>query len=341
MVAKAVTETTDHIRGSLRPMDPLQDLGAITDLIAAAFADEIDERGQAALREMRWMARLSPLLWWWAHTDPAFDETFAGFVWEEPSSHGKGREIVGNVSLNRAPGSRQRWIICNVVVQDKYRGWGIGRRLTEATIVRARDLGAEGVVLQVHADNRPALQLYTDLGFEEAAGEIDLRLDAVEGTLPADIPGYRFRAWQPADGQLAYEIARSATPLVQQWISPVRAGKYRLDWWARLAQRLRGLLTGRRVYRLVALCAARMVAMLTLTAAFRQGEHHLELLVHPEHAGQIEAALVSRALHMLAAVPSRPVRATVEKAHTATLNALRDYGFEEQRTLLTLRKDFR
>ena len=116
MVVAVVEEARAKERGGLRPMEPVQDLGAIADLVGDAFADELDERGQAALREMRWMARLTPLVWWWSQVDPAFRDAFNGFVWEEPSPGAVGgtrgsKRIVGNVSLNRAPGNRQRWII--------------------------------------------------------------------------------------------------------------------------------------------------------------------------------------------------------------------------------------
>ncbi|MFC2037446.1 GNAT family N-acetyltransferase [Chloroflexota bacterium] len=321
-------------------MDPTRDLGTIADLMAEAFADELDERGQAALREMRWMALLSPLVWWWAQADPTFRDTFNGFVWEEPFPKGKGGQIVGNVSLNRTPGSRRHWIICNVVVDEAYRGRGIGRRLTEAAIAEARDLGAMGVVIQVHQDNPPALRLYTDLGCQEAAGETNLRLEAIGPVRLLEAPACQLRAWRPADGQAAYELAQLATSPVQRWIRPVKADAYRLGGWSRLSQQFVNLMRGRRVYRLVASKSDRLVAMIAVTAAFRRGDHQLELLVHPDHADQVEGALISRALNILAAIPPRPVQITVNKAHAAALNALRKFGFEEKRTLLTLRRDF-
>jgi ribosomal protein S18 acetylase RimI-like enzyme len=325
-------------------MEPTRDLAIVAELIADAFADELDERGRAALREMRWMARLSPLVWWWAQVDPSFRDAFSGFVWEEPSPKAKGRRgssrIVGNVSLNRAPGDRQRWIICNVVVLDEYRGRGIGRQMMEAAIQEAEQIGAAGVVLQVHRDNPGALGLYTSMGFHEESGETDLRLEAVRSVAFLDAPGYELRHWQPADGQAVYELARHAIPPTQQWIRPVRAEEYRLDWLLRLGQWISDLAAGRRSYRLTALKGDRLVATMTVTAASRMGAHRLALLVHPSHAGQIEAALVSRALYVLASAPSRPVRIAVNVGDEATLKVLQDYGFKEQRTLLTLRKDF-
>ncbi len=340
VITAATAEATKPALGGLRRMDPVRDLGNVADLIAIAFADEMDERGRAALRDMRWMARLSPLVWWWAQADPSFQDAFNGFVWEEPSAGGKGRRIVGNVTLSRAPGSRQRWIICNVVVRGEYRGQGIGRRLVEAAVAEARQLGAEGVLLQVYQDNSLALGLYTRMGFEEASGETDLRLEAVTSVAFLDAPGYLLRPWKPADGRAGYELARHVTPLAQQWIRPVRAEEFRVDWLMRLTRGITGLLAGRRVYRLAVLEEERLVAMMAVTASFRRGMHRLALWVHPAHVGQVEATLVSRALHLLAAFPARPVTVTVTKKHSAALRVLRDYGFKEGRTLLTLRKDF-
>jgi ribosomal protein S18 acetylase RimI-like enzyme len=334
------TEATWQPEGGLRHMDPTRDLGSIANLIAGAFALELDDRGRAALRELRWMARLSPFVWWWSQADPSFQDALNGFVWEIPSPTGKGRQIVGNVSLNQAPGSRQRYIICNVVVQDAYQRQGIGRKLTEAAIAKAQELGAEGVVLQVYQDNLPALRLYTSLGFQKAAGETELRLGTVRSVAILDAPGYLFRPWRVADGQAACQLARLTMPSSQQWLRPVKAGDYQFSWWIRLGQWLADLTAGREIYRLSVLRDDRLVAIMTVAVALRRHDHRLALLVHPDHAGQVEPALVSRALYMLTGIPSRPVRVTLDKTHTAALKVLHGYGFAEQRTLLTLSKDF-
>jgi ribosomal protein S18 acetylase RimI-like enzyme len=325
-------------------MDPTRDLGTIADLIAGAFAGELDERGQAALRELRWMARLTPLVWWWSQVDPSFQDAFNGFVWEEPAPKARGSRsatrIMGNVSLSRAPGDRHRWIICNVVVLDEFQGRGIGRRMMESAIDEAQNMGAAGVLLQVHRDNARALGLYTRMGFQEVSGETDLQLDAIRPVARLDAPGYGIRRWTPADGQAVYELARHTIPATQQWIRPVRTEEYRLDWLLRLAQWISDLAAGRRSYRLTALAGDRLVAMMTVTATTHAGAHRLSLLVHPGHEGQVEAALLSRALYMLAAAPPWPVKITVSAEDEATLKVLREYGFREQRTLLTLRHDF-
>jgi ribosomal protein S18 acetylase RimI-like enzyme len=340
MVVTARVQVAQEHSGGLRPMDPTRDLKAVADLIAEAFADEMDERGRAALRELRWMARLSPLMLWWSQTDPSFQDSFNGFVWEVPSEKGTGQRLVGNVSLNRAPGGQRRYIICNVVVQDLYRGKGIARRLMQAAMAEARDQGAGGVVLQVYEANTRALQLYIHLGFEEVAGEVDLRLDAVQPVRVLDAPDYRFRRWQPRDGKVVYKLVHLVTPPVQQWLRPLKAEDYRPGWWLRAARWLGDQLASRHEYRLSVFRRDRLIGLMTVSATFKQGEHHLVMLVHPDHRGQVERALVSRALHMLGAMPPRPVVATVDKGHTAALEALHNHCFEDQRTLLTLRKDF-
>jgi ribosomal protein S18 acetylase RimI-like enzyme len=344
MIMTVAGEATNQERGGLRPMDATRDLGAIADLIAVAFADELDARGQAALREMRWMARLTPLVWWWSQVDPSFQDAFSGFVWEEPSpeaaSSRSSEQIVGNVSLNRAPGNRQRWIICNVVVLQEFQGQGIARRMMQAAIDEAREIGAVGVLLQVHRDNPRALGLYSRMGFHEVSGETTLRLDAVSSVAVLDAPGYEIRRGHPVDGQTVYELARHAIPAAQQWIRPVRAQEYKPDWLIRLGQWISDLVAGRHSYRLTARKDNQLVAAMTVTTAGRRGEHSLALLVDPAHQGKVEAALISRALHILASAPSKPVGITANVGNEATLRVLRDYGFKEQRTLLTMRKDF-
>jgi ribosomal protein S18 acetylase RimI-like enzyme len=339
----AATARRLEIEGNLRPIDPARDLKTIADLIGNAFADDLDDRGRATLREMRWLGRLSPLVWWLDQADPSFSESFNGFVWEVPAAGRRGQRIAGNVSLNRSPGNRQWWLICNVAVRAEHRGQGIGRRLVEAAIGEARTRRATGVLLQVYQDNHSALGLYTDLGFRQVAGEASLGLEGPRQGEPAPAPvaaEYRLHRWQPEDGPAVYELARLSVAPEQQWIRPLPAERYRSGRWTRLRQRLADLLADRQTYRLVGFHSQALMAWLALSLDFRRGDHLLEILVHPDHRGQIEDALISRALYLAASAPFRSVQATVATSHTVALDTLRDRGFRDQRTLLTLRKDF-
>ena len=337
MVVTAATEK-ETARGKLRPFDPTQDMRAIAQLIESAFGDEMDDQGRAALRDMRWMSRLSPLVWWWAQADPSFRETYNGFVWEVPPSRQERGMVVGNASLMPSPGNRYRLVICNVVVREEYRRQGIARRLMEEAIAEARRQGAEEAVLQVYQDNLAAMQLYTDLGFQPVAGEMGLELAAVEPVITVDAPGYELRPYQPGiwHGQAAYDLASLAIPTVQQWLKPVRVGEYEPDWVTRAGGRLADLAAGRRSYRLMAFKDNEPAALMSVEASLRQQAHSLKLLIHPKHRGQLEPMLVSRALSMLAGLPGRAVQATVFTDHSAAIEALGQYGFREKRTLLTM-----
>ncbi|MBN1661319.1 MAG: GNAT family N-acetyltransferase [Anaerolineae bacterium] len=342
MTLETPVEETETSAGRIRRLDPARDLGCVADLITEAFADDMDARGRAALRELRWLSRLSPLVWWLAQVDPTFSDAVNGFVWQVPAGatarRGAEWSIVGNVNVNRAPGSHARLIICNVVVAQDHRRQGIARRLTERAVTEAEGLGGQEVVLQVFRHNQPALHLYTSLGFQEAGGEVDLLADVPRPVAVVDAPGYTIRRWQPEDGEAVYHLARRAIPHAIQWVRPIRRDVYWPDWGQRAARWLGDLFTGRRFYRLVALHQGQPVALAVVTVAFRAPEHRLEILVDPAHAGQVEGGLISRALYLLAALPLTPIHATTYTSHEAALKVLHGYGFREQRALLTLVK---
>jgi len=50
-------------------------------------------------------------------------------------------------------------------VLPQYRHQGIGRRLADKTIARAKGIGLERIELDVYASNKPAIALYKSLGF--------------------------------------------------------------------------------------------------------------------------------------------------------------------------------
>ena len=53
----------------------------------------------------------------------------------------------------------------NIAVDPAMRGHGIGRAMMQAAIDKARDSGAEEMVLEVRTTNAPAISLYKSLGF--------------------------------------------------------------------------------------------------------------------------------------------------------------------------------
>ena len=83
-------------------------------------------------------------------------------------------ELVGQASLVET-GEDECELI--VFLHQDYHGAGIGTRLMEALLSHARDQGITRVWLLVERENRPAVNLYTDVGFivsEDAGPDVEM-----------------------------------------------------------------------------------------------------------------------------------------------------------------------
>lgn len=78
-------------------------------------------------------------------------------------------KVIGMVSaqlvISTAQGTYSAWVE-DMVVAEKYRGMGVGRKLLEAAISWAKEKGASRAQLLVDTENEPALGYYQHLGWE-------------------------------------------------------------------------------------------------------------------------------------------------------------------------------
>lgn len=90
-----------------------------------------------------------------------------------------GEEVVGWCDIRRHPfPSHAHAGALGMGIIPSYRGQGLGRRLIEATLQAARDVGIERVELSVHADNERAIALYERVGFvREGLARRSVRID--------------------------------------------------------------------------------------------------------------------------------------------------------------------
>lgn len=317
---------------ALRPLDPRRDLGQVADLIAVAFAGDLEPEGQAALRDLRAISRLGPMLPVVSHTSAEFQSFYGGFVWVEDG------RVVGNVTLQRGDPYGQRWQIANVAVYPAYRGRGIARALMEAALAYIRKQGGSWAVLQVRADNATAKGLYERLGFEAITTTTELRLAHVPSSITSPTPPLGLRPRLRSDWQQEHHLALAATPPLAQWWQPVRAESFRPTLDARLAEGLAALIGRQRVIREGIYAGSRLLAALTVHATRWADHHRLALTVHPEHRGRCEMDLIGRALGILAEYPRRPVFAIHPAEHEAAIDAFKAYGFHAVRSLVTMRR---
>jgi len=319
----------------LRPMEPSHDLAGVARLIQTSFADELDRAGRAALREMRNMSRLGPLLWWLDRMSIDFNEYLSGFVWVE------GGQIVGNVTVSRAAPGSQRWIISNVAVAEPYRRRGIARALVDAAIELIREWNGQVVTLQVRDNNAPAVHLYQSMGFQGIFGTAYLRLGRVPEvkSIGVDSARLRSRHFAPADARREYELACAAMPEKVQIEQPVRLSRYRLGFEQSLADWARPLAGGGSTLRLVLDSEGHFQAAITAETGTWWRESQISLMVHPALRGQVEKGLINRALFHLRRWPRRVTLVRHPSYHPEGIEAFRSFGFREERTLLWMRRE--
>ena len=148
----------------LRPLNILRDLPCVADLIEKCFASTMDAEGRSYLQQMRRAGRDNSFLRWAANAVETASMPLSGYIWEENG------EIIGNVSLIPHRHKHKRiYLIANVAVHPDRRRRGIGRSLTLAAMLHARQRHASETWLHVRDDNPGAIALYASLGFEELA----------------------------------------------------------------------------------------------------------------------------------------------------------------------------
>lgn len=338
-VTAVLTQSRTEYFG-LRSMDPMRDLGGVADLIEHAFAAELDQSGQNALRELRLLSRMKPALWWMAQFNPDHSDFLSGFVWEEDG------KIVGNITVNRASAGSRRWLISNVAVSEDYRGRGIGRSLMDAALELVNEYRGTSASLQVRGNNQRAKRLYHLLGFQEISGTAYLRMGRVpriDGiyALPPLPQGLilRPRKYDTKDTLEAYHLATSSTPPSTQKEWPL----YRRNFQLGSQQRLNNIL-GRMVGigpsdHWVVEDGRRFVALLDAhPGAFKQS-HQIRLIVHPDWRGQLETLLVGQALDYLHAWRNRSIAIRHPSEHSEAITGFKNFGFREDQTLLWMKRE--
>jgi ribosomal protein S18 acetylase RimI-like enzyme len=329
---------TQHF--GLRPMDPMRDLKGVADLIEEAFADDLDHSGQSALRELRWLSYLKPILWWMVMFSSDHNDFLSGFVWEED------RKIVGNITVNRtAPGSR-RWLISNLAVAKNYRGRGIARGLMYAGLELVKEYHGSAVSLQVRADNTPAKNLYESLNFKAISGTTYLRLRRIPHVDRSELPLLpkevilRPRHFDSIDARQAYQLASAAVPSEVQKEWPLRQSRFRLDsqeqWLTNFCHSFVG--SGPAAHWVVE-NGHSFIATLDIRPGVFGRNHQLELVVHPEWRSYLEKPLISRALNYLSRWRNKGIALKHPADHVEAIETYKEFGFEESQTLIWMKQD--
>ncbi len=76
-------------------------------------------------------------------------------------------DVIGCGALIHEEGSNETARIVRVSVRAKYQGHGLGHKISELLIERARKKGYKEILVETNSDWESALKLYQSLGFQE------------------------------------------------------------------------------------------------------------------------------------------------------------------------------
>ncbi len=320
----------------LQPTNLARDLYQIAELIELCFGGRLDANGRAAVREMKAISKLGPLLWLFSLIGLT-GGLGSGYVWRA------GKHVVGNVSLYRGgihPYLGQGWLIANVVVHPNYRRQGIARAAMQASIDLVRSQGGRWIALQVEADNDGALKLYDGLGFERFETLTQWEARSPSRPLPtpdrsAGIWRVRRRRWTDTDAEagLIYTRARQGA---MAWTRPIEQHQVR----GGLLRSLEDLGDqGKERWVLVdPACPHRLLGSIWLKVTGWQ-RARLTLFLDPAlDDPEARCALLSRALRR-PLLRGRTVRLETLADDEAVEESLRAAGFQPIRSLVQMRLD--
>jgi len=225
-VTSITLRATAERPGPVRPLNILNDLPQVADLIEMCFQATMDDEGQSYVQQMRKASNDRNFLSWASQVMESTSMPLAGFVWEQDG------KIIGNTSLVFQAHRGQRLaMIANVATHPNYRRRGIGRALTERAMLAARQKGAKEIWLQVRHDNPTAIKIYADLGFVERARRTTYHSrSALSAAVPTTVPASRGQPGAAENITIARPSARH-WPRQQEWLQ--RAHPDELSWYAR------------------------------------------------------------------------------------------------------------
>lgn len=318
-------------RHGIRPFDVGRDLRAVSRLITEAFAEELDDQGEAALRELRILGYMSGLVRILARSTGEFRNVFNGFVWVEDS------RVVGNVTVQRAASGSGRWQIANVAVSPAWRGRGISRALMEHALDYIRDMGGSWAVLQVRGENEIARGLYERLRFENMGGTTELFAPATPKPVAMPVLS-NLERFSPSDGNLLYDLATSRSSAEFQWWRAVRRDDFHVSLEKRIGELVNRLVGRQQMCRYaIRDYTSRFEGAFLITARCWRGEHQIRLWLRPDAQERYAQPLALSALALLQAYPRWPLRATMSTLDEVAAQTLLDHGFSVRRTLYTMR----
>lgn len=302
---------------TLRPTDVVRVTTLVTEVFPTDFPGTPER--QAMRRALALQARLLSGPW---RLVTAFTGPFTVLVAEQDGAP------VGCVAVSGAPP-----VISNLAVHPAYRRRGIGRALLAAAEAFAAAHGAERVLLDVHADNEPAVALYQAEGYRVFHRYTVFEREAAGMLVPLP-KGYRLERVRAHHAAAFATIAARSLPAELRGVAPLLHRRYTDGPPAVLGR----LLSGARVYRRVLVHRGQVAGFVLAYAV--PGYHHGRIaypLVPPE-AGAALPGVLAAAAAFIAESGCTVARLDLSDARADQQATAQAHGWRREATFLQMEK---
>ena len=314
----------DTLPGELRKMS-VAELGKLSELIGAAFAEEQGRQGRNFRAELQRFGRFLPLFRLLVALRPSLEELFYTLVLDT------GDRFVAAVTVVRQGNDRSRWNIANVVTHPDFRGRGLARVLVETALVHVRERGGRFVLLDVRPDAEPAYRLYRRLGFLLLRVSTTVKGDARPAMAPGCPPEYSLRLLSAADWRTRLAVHRRLASPAALAICPPTPEQFQSSRLARLALSLTRRARQILLQSWAVETAAEPIGLLNCQSS-RSGPHYAWVGVAPDHPAAVPCA-IGQAIRSCGALRPGPVILELAGESQPGIELLGSLGFHSIETM--------
>lgn len=310
-----------------RPINLRQDIPQILRLLELVFGKSLGAEGRRMLSSNLALSSKPAPLW---RLSPDIGKLSLGYVWEED-----GAVIANATVLNTKMAGR--YLVVNVAVHPEFRQQGIARGLMEAIISSLRGQGGREIMLQVEAENVPAINLYDSLGFD-GLGTMNSWRTTVSRLRAVPEPYFgqekpRLRRLHRSEWQEAYELDLTCLKPELNWPEALPVDIYRRGIWHLIDK----FVNGRQSEAWVIVDADdKMLALNGIWSEWGRA-HRVSLRILPEWRGRLERQLLANAVHRLRYLPRRNIRLDHPADDERMNKMLHDANFSVNKTLTHMR----
>jgi ribosomal protein S18 acetylase RimI-like enzyme len=296
-------------------------------LLELVFAEEIEVRGMDIRAELSTYKKILPLFKVLGLFSKTFRYALIGFVFKN-----KEGQIVASANTSSLS---NRWEIAMVATHPDYRRRGLAKELVTDAITFAKDKNAKMCTLEVIADNTSAYNLYRELGFKHYDSIAEMKLGSnnwqnINYTpIPDEYVLTPFKRDQKTNLQ-RYHLKTKETPKEVQNYLPVDKKRYKSS---KLKNLLRPLM--KRLFSITLnswiIYFKEELAGTILVNLDKSGKnpHRIELVIDPEHQGNLAKSMISLALSKIkeSGLINQNSLITVRSTNNDLMDILRTYGF--------------